>query len=61
MADGAQEDAVGMMRAMGAAAKAAAAELAYASAERKHAALIGAAQYNRAVHYGTNTTSYYEN
>ena len=23
--------------------------------------LIGAAQYNRAVHYGTNTTSYYEN
>jgi len=45
MADGAQEDAVGMMRRMGAAAKAAAAELAYASAERKHAALIGAAQY----------------
>lgn len=45
MADGAQEDAVGMMRAMGAAAKAAAAELAYASAERKHAALIGAAQH----------------
>lgn len=45
MADGAGEDAVGMMRRMGAAAKAAAAELAYASAERKHAALVGAAQY----------------
>ena len=45
MADGAREDAVGMMRRMGAAAKAAAAELAYASTERKHAALIGAAQY----------------
>jgi glutamate-5-semialdehyde dehydrogenase len=45
MADGAQEDTVGMIRRMGAAARAAAAELAYASAERKHAALIGAAQY----------------
>ena len=44
MADGAQEDAVGMMRAMGEAARAAAAELAYASAERKHAALIIAAE-----------------
>ena len=45
MADGAQEDATGMMGRMGAAAKAAAAELAYASAERKHAALVAAAQY----------------
>lgn len=45
MADGAQEDTVGMIRRMGAAARAAAAELAHASAERKHAALIGAAQY----------------
>ena len=45
MADGAQEDAVGMMRRMGAAARAAAAELAYARAERKRAALIGAAHY----------------
>lgn len=43
MADGAQENATGMMGRMGAAARAAAAELAYASAERKHAALIGAA------------------
>ena len=34
-----------MMAGIGAAARAAAAELAYASAERKHAALIGAAQY----------------
>ena len=33
-----------MMRDIGAAARAAAGELAYASAERKHAALIGAAQ-----------------
>ena len=43
MADGAQEDAVGMMGRIGAAARAAAAELAYASAERKHAALEAAA------------------
>ena len=34
-----------MMAGIGAAARAAAAELAYASAERKHAALTGAAQY----------------
>jgi glutamate-5-semialdehyde dehydrogenase len=34
-----------MMAGIGAAARAAAAELAYASAERKHAGLIGAAQY----------------
>ncbi len=43
MADRAGEDAVGMMRRIGAAAKAAAADLAYASAERKHAALMAAA------------------
>lgn len=43
MADGAQDDATGMMRRIGAAARDAAAELAYASAERKHAALMAAA------------------
>ena len=43
MADGAQEDAVGMMGRIGAAARGAAAELAYAPAERKHAALEAAA------------------
>ncbi len=44
MADGAQEDAVGMMAGIGAAARAAAADLAFASAERKHAALMAAAE-----------------
>ncbi len=43
MADGALEDASSMMRRIGAAARDAAAELAYASAERKHAALMAAA------------------
>ena len=37
-------DVTSMMRDIGTAAKAAAAELATASAERKHAALIGAAE-----------------
>jgi glutamate-5-semialdehyde dehydrogenase len=43
MADGAQDDDAGMMGRIGAAARGAAAELAYASAERKHAALMAAA------------------
>ena len=43
MADGATEDAIGMMRRMGAAARAAAAELAFAPAEAKRAALHAAA------------------
>ena len=43
MADGAAEDAIGMMRRMGAAARAAAAELAFAPAEVKRAALHAAA------------------